>query len=336
MASSSETRQACDRCHGKKLRCTRQADSDKCARCAKASTDCVFSPIARPYRLPHTSASASSSSGAPSDLGSDWFAGYPTRSQLNGNGLTGTGQDAQQGIVALPQVITTLDTIWRNMPPADACHVSLQDIGQYLEYIAGASFVGSVLDQVLSTAQQLKHMYSAANKDTVATENVNAGQHCTTDNCVHLHPSIEKSSSNLVDHAALTLMAACHLRLLDILGNIAKHGKLCSEMANAMPVEERPQFPLPHMQMGSFVVPQEKMAGMIISMLVDQQQGLIKAATQHGEILKKITTMTDTSLRNMLGVQNAVVLERATVVLNDFTAMGDVFSTLDLFGSGNS
>lgn len=48
----SDLRQACDRCHGKKLRCPKLPGSRVCARCAKAGVPCVFSPPTRPAHQP--------------------------------------------------------------------------------------------------------------------------------------------------------------------------------------------------------------------------------------------------------------------------------------------
>ena len=38
-------RVACDRCHSQKLRCPKAAGTEKCNRCSKAQTPCVFSPF---------------------------------------------------------------------------------------------------------------------------------------------------------------------------------------------------------------------------------------------------------------------------------------------------
>src|SRR5258708_2149542 len=38
-------RAACDRCHSQKLKCPRTAGIQKCNRCNKARTSCVFSPF---------------------------------------------------------------------------------------------------------------------------------------------------------------------------------------------------------------------------------------------------------------------------------------------------
>ncbi|KAI9896313.1 hypothetical protein N3K66_008485 [Trichothecium roseum] len=49
----SDLRQACDRCHGKKLRCPKLPGSRVCTRCAKAGVPCVFSPPTRPAQPAH-------------------------------------------------------------------------------------------------------------------------------------------------------------------------------------------------------------------------------------------------------------------------------------------
>ncbi|KAK2737811.1 hypothetical protein FQN57_007369 [Myotisia sp. PD_48] len=53
MARSNSTRkqrQACDRCHSLKLRCTTTTDNQSCARCTRASAQCVYSPSMRGLR----------------------------------------------------------------------------------------------------------------------------------------------------------------------------------------------------------------------------------------------------------------------------------------------
>ncbi|KAJ2893370.1 hypothetical protein MKZ38_008733 [Zalerion maritima] len=45
MPKPTRTRQACDRCHSQKLRCLKENGLTTCARCSKAGTDCVFSPV---------------------------------------------------------------------------------------------------------------------------------------------------------------------------------------------------------------------------------------------------------------------------------------------------
>lgn len=45
MVGPIKTRLACDRCHGQKLRCPKQAGSRVCTRCERAGVACLFSPI---------------------------------------------------------------------------------------------------------------------------------------------------------------------------------------------------------------------------------------------------------------------------------------------------
>lgn len=233
----SNARQACDRCHGKKLKCTRQPDSSCCMRCAKSNSDCKFSPVSRPNRMPFGGESISTSSATTMDQGGNqdgdqWFTVYPTLSnQINGFGsLALSAPEESQGLAALPQLMATLDEIWRGLPPADACHISLQDMGQYLEYIAGATFIGSILDQVLSCAQRLRQIYPSAVTDATTARHAThhaAGTGCTTEDCIHMQPLPPAGSSGTpIDYTALMFLAACHLRLLDIIGSVARHGKL--------------------------------------------------------------------------------------------------------------
>lgn len=47
MVGPIKTRLACDRCHGQKLRCPKQAGSRVCTRCERAGVACIFSPIGK-------------------------------------------------------------------------------------------------------------------------------------------------------------------------------------------------------------------------------------------------------------------------------------------------
>lgn len=104
-------------------------------------------------------------------------------------------------------------------------------------------------------------------------------------------------------------------------------------MASAVPPAERPQFLLPHMQLGCFVVSQDRMASMPIAMLVDQLRGLVQEASQLGENVRNVAKETNVSLKRMFVVQNAVLLEQASAVLTDFKEMDDSFANIDLFAS---
>ena len=64
-----DLRQACDRCHSKKLRCTKTPDTLVCVRCLKAGVPCIFSPPTRSLR---NGAGAHDSYG--SNLSFDWSA----------------------------------------------------------------------------------------------------------------------------------------------------------------------------------------------------------------------------------------------------------------------
>ncbi|KAJ2981193.1 hypothetical protein NQ176_g2176 [Zarea fungicola] len=283
-------------------------------------------PVSRPNRMPFGGESISTSSATTMDQGGNqdgdqWFTVYPTLSnQINGFGsLALSAPEESQGLAALPQLMATLDEIWRGLPPADACHISLQDMGQYLEYIAGATFIGSILDQVLSCAQRLRQIYPSAVTDATTARHAThhaAGTGCTTEDCIHMQPLPPAGSSGTpIDYTAETRQAL--------------------EMANAVPPSERPQFLLPQLQMGSFVLSQDKTANMLISMFVDQQQSLVEAATQLGPSIRRRIAGNDSLLERMFEVQHTLVMERAGGTLNDFMEMRDAFASVDVFGTDN-
>ena len=63
--SHTQPRQACDRCHGQKLRCKRGGSDASCTRCLKAGVVCVSRPSLRSKKVRHRSMS-----GAPTIFGS--------------------------------------------------------------------------------------------------------------------------------------------------------------------------------------------------------------------------------------------------------------------------
>ncbi|TQV97005.1 hypothetical protein IF1G_04245 [Cordyceps javanica] len=202
------------------------------------------------------------------------------------------------------------------MPSADAYHVSLQEIEQYLGSTAGATLIGYMLDQVLSAAQQPQETYSII----MATATTLSAATSSTENEPDGH----------VDYTALTLLTACHLRLSRYSWQWHKARKI---VANAVLPAERQHFLLPHLQMGTFAVPQDRMASMVIMMLIDQQQGLVTEVTRLEEDVQQRARDSNDSLKRIFGVQNTVLLERAVVLLDDFKQMGEILARVDLFGS---
>ncbi|EEQ35875.1 uncharacterized protein MCYG_08694 [Microsporum canis CBS 113480] len=89
------SRQACNRCHTAKLRCSREPESQKCARCIKAGVGCIYDP---PHRLGRPRRTGSIQTCANSSLVIAYSAAMSPDSPLNATtaaDITGANGNAQ-------------------------------------------------------------------------------------------------------------------------------------------------------------------------------------------------------------------------------------------------
>ncbi|PTB65807.1 transcription factor [Trichoderma citrinoviride] len=287
-----DLRQACDRCHDKKLRCPRSPGSPCCSRCAKANVACVFSPPTRPFRhyepLNHSHDRSHSHNHNHNSQGIsfDWLdlmsleqpQGQQQQQQEQGRHRQAQ-PPAQTLSERLASLLSALDRMLQAVPSSlDMHHVPRQHLREYADTVGTNFDLQSTLDSLLHHAQDLASLYPEAasasfNKRTTAAE---CDALCTVPDCIHQdRTSLHTTPLPKLDHALLNLVVACHLRLLDVMDTLAEHGRMCAFMVATLPPDYDPKFEVPEIRVGSFVAPTNTAASMLLSVLVELQTVLV-------------------------------------------------------------
>lgn len=226
-------------------------------------------------------------------------------------------QNVESPVETLSSLMSSLDRIHRELPPPGHCHVSQQHFRQYADLVGGAKQISEALDHLLTHSQTLAAMYTEVLVASVAGESSLDGQ-CNIDDCVHKLPVIFSSKKNKsTDFAALNLLVACHLRLLDIYDILARHSNLCMHMVLSVPDNYDPTFDLPEIRMGSFVASKSAKATMLMSMLLDQQQTLQHKSGELGTLVS-LTSSDRPWEGKMLQAQCDALQYRGQTLLDEF------------------
>ncbi|KAH0489504.1 hypothetical protein TgHK011_009931 [Trichoderma gracile] len=281
-----DLRQACDRCHDKKLRCPRPLGSPCCSRCAKANVACVFSPPTRPFRhheplnhsLVHDHSHSHNQNGG--GVSFDWLDLMSLDQQQQQQDQP---QQPQPPVQTLSEQLTALLCDLDRMPQAvpsslDIHHVPRQHLREYADAVEIGFDLQSTLDSLLRHAQDLASLYSEAasalfNQRTTAAD---SDALCTVADCVHQdRTSLHTTPLPKLDHALLNLVMACHIRLLDVMDTLAEHGRMCAFMVATLPPDYDPKFAVPEIRVGTFIAPTNMAASMLLSVLVELQTVLV-------------------------------------------------------------
>ncbi|KAH6877174.1 hypothetical protein B0T10DRAFT_566504 [Thelonectria olida] len=284
-----DLRQACDRCHGKKLRCPKQHGSPICVRCAKAKVSCVFSPPTRALRP-----IAAPPQQQPDALGFDWNSLLAFDQISNGMANDAATQNQnpfvttppvsdnsdnspQSETAILAQLMTGLDRLHRGFPVSDVHkHMSVEDMKQVSQNPDAKFDLQRTLEQLLQNGQELSQIYPKVLQKAKHHINRPTGDNsCAIPDCVHyMRQSLRPRQPPILDHSLLNLLIACHLRLIDILDNIMDHARVCAHVFSQLPKESEPNFDIPEIRIGSFVAPRDSAASLVTTMLVDLQASL--------------------------------------------------------------
>lgn len=345
-----DLRQACDRCHGMKLRCQKPLGSPVCTRCAKAGTPCAFSPPTRPLR------SGPPSHDAAAAAAFDWSAlmavdaGHapaafvpqpppplfqsslawtpPSPANDNGNNRVNGGTDAQSRpalsqAAQLADMMVSLDNLWRKFPGQEVHHIPRAQLRQYADTVGEKFELKPTLELLLEYTQQLAMLYP----DIVRTATARAvdpdADACTIIDCVH-HDRGEFKPRYIpkVDYALLSLLMACHQRILDILETLTEHGRLCAYMTAQLPKGYDPKFDIPELRIGSFITPKDSAASMVVSLLFELQSLLIKKSKDLETTLVVVRSDSPRQVE-ILATQCEIVKERGEVTLDQLKMLRD-------------
>ncbi|KAL7944891.1 hypothetical protein V8C42DRAFT_324007 [Trichoderma barbatum] len=323
-----DLRQACDRCHDKKLRCPRPPGSLCCSRCTKANVTCVFSPPTRPFRYPLSH----SHNGFewPDLIVLDQQEGHQTPSQA-------FETPAQTLSERLAAVLSALDRMLQVVPSSlDTHHVPRQHLREYADNVGDNFEMQSTLDSLLHHAQDLASLYpeatsAAINKRITAPE---SDAICTVPDCIHQdRTSLHTTPLPKIDHALLNLVMACHIRLLDLMDTLAEHGRMCAFMVATLPPDYDPKFTVPEIRVGSFVAPTNTAASMLLSVLLELQTVLVARIK---DLAATITQVRDDPRAareaKVIGFQCEILQERAEATLGELSRFRDGLVSARLLG----
>ncbi|KAM0245867.1 hypothetical protein ACHAQJ_010425 [Trichoderma viride] len=318
-----DLRQACDRCHDKKLRCPRSPGSLCCTRCTKANVTCVFSPPTRPLRYP---VNHNNNGG----VGFDWpdlmilEQQHPQEHQGQQTPSQAFETPAQTIPERLAALLSALDRMLQALPSSlDMHHVPRQHLRNYADNVGDNFDLQSTLDSLLHQAQHLASLYPEAtsasiNKRTTAPE---SDAICTVPDCIHQdRTSLHTTPLPKLDQALLNLLMACHIRLLDIMDTLAEHGQMCAFMVATLPPDYDPKFAVPEIRVGSFVAPTNTAASMLLSVLLELQAVLVDRIKDMSAAVAQVRDMPGAAREaKVVGLQCEILQERAENTLEELT-----------------
>ncbi|KAH7324376.1 hypothetical protein B0I35DRAFT_406193 [Stachybotrys elegans] len=314
---SADLRQACDRCHSKKLRCPRPAGSAECARCSRARVPCLFSPpsrASRPFRRHDAAAAVAVAVAAAGDaltpvsvlpttalpsslpLGDPLLAWDPVACPPYGDFAVFTPS-------ASPDALNLSDG------PASAFFARTADPGPGDESaIAKLTGIMLALDRVLRSLPTLHQLgipddmpvdqviryIEELNAKVDIRNNVEAIL-LHTQHLIIVYPDVLRlalpaaqrpdtdtdtdNQVHVVDDALLHLLIACHKRVLDCLCRLLDSCRTCTKtVAPLIPHGYDPTFNTPEVRIGSFVAPKAAAATILLSMISEMYLKLIAGA----------------------------------------------------------
>lgn len=317
-----DLRQACDRCHDKKLRCPRPPGSLCCSRCTRANVTCIFSPPTRPLRYP---VNHGSSNGG---INFDWPELMVLEQQQQGQQGHQTPSQAFETPLAqtiserLAAVLSGLDRMLQAVPPSlEMHHVPRQQLREYADHVGERFDLQLMLDGLLHHAQDLASLYPEAisasiNKRATAPE---TDAVCTVPDCIHQdRTSLHTTPPPKLDHALLNLVMACHVRLLDIMDTLSEHGRMCAFMVATLPPDYDPKFDVPEIRVGSFVAPTNTAASMLITVLLELQTVLVRRVKDMAAVVAQVRDDPRAAREaRVVGLQCEILQERAEGTLEE-------------------
>ncbi|KAJ4129327.1 hypothetical protein NW768_007864 [Fusarium equiseti] len=323
-----DLRQACDRCHGKKLRCTKIPASSVCARCVKAGVTCVFSPPTRSLRNPDNVAFDWNILGldreaidAPSISIDHLIATPPT------NDNNGQAPPPQVTLVSqLTDLMAAFDRMQDKYSTLKAQHFTMRELNELSE-VCGFD-IGPFLEDLLQRSQKLVHLYPQVLKRLRPQET----EPCNTPDCVHNSHLFSRSGLDVpIDESLIHLLLACHLRLLDLLDNMVNHGRMCAHAVPLLPPGCEPKLEVPEIKIGSFIAPKISAASMIVAMLLEIQACLnVKVQELHDAISSSVGH--DARAAKILGLQCESLREHASITSTDLRSLREHLQELGIIG----
>lgn len=340
-----DLRQACDRCHDKKLRCSKPPESNICGRCAKANVPCDFSPPTRSQRNgTGRNLTRSDSIQFNNSTPFNWssliaFDQIPSPGSFNStppvSDRVEQSPSSSTNVSQLADLMASLDLIHHGFPPKELRHLPADQIKLISENTTASFALQTTLEQLLLRTQQLASLYPLVlNCTSITNEPSQASEDdlCTIPNCVHqITQSLQSRPKPKLDHALFSLLSACHLRLLDILDDLTGHAKLCARVVELLPKDQEPRFDMPEVRIGSFIAPKASAASMLLSMMIELQSSLTARCQ---DLFKLISGASDDAPREagILAMQYEALGERSVATLDDLRTIRNHLQKLGLMG----
>ncbi|GKU00257.1 transcription factor [Fusarium langsethiae] len=323
-------RQACDRCHSKKLRCTKIPGSVVCARCIKAgvSVTCLFSPPTRSLR--HSDIVNLDWS----ILGLDQLVAEPQSTDLDHLIATPPisidASPARSAPITVVSQLTDLMAAFdrmQNSPPASLTqHLTIHELNEFMKVCE--INVGAFLEELLQSSQKLVYLYPQVLKQLEPKDITS----CEAPDCVHNSQLFSASQHKLsIDQSLIHLLLACHLRLLDLFDNIVNHGRMCAHAAPMLPPECEPTLDIPEIKIGSFVAPKISAASMVIALVIEIQTSLnARAQDLHDVVSSNVGH--DARTTKILDLQCESLKEHASKTCSDLHSLREHLQKLGVLG----
>ncbi|KAK0385100.1 hypothetical protein NLU13_7578 [Sarocladium strictum] len=295
-----DLRQACDRCHGKKLRCSKHPGAQTCTRCDRASALCVFSPPAKPVR------SVPQATPCP-----DWLACLTEPSAITSNAELLEDLPLTD-MLMLTTVLQSADQIYTNLPGEELYHVPVAQAAEHQARASQMLGLEDTFEKYMQALQQLELLYPII-LARAATRDIDYRDVCKVDDCHHHTretppPESRSLRPNQFDYTLIQLLLACHQRLVDIAEAVLELGAQCFDRAREL-TPGNMQFDVPDIRAGSLLISKPTAAGMWMNMLRDSLVVLQKHLRPLPDILAAVRNPAEDEAQ-ILNLQSKIITRR--------------------------
>ncbi|KAJ4328428.1 hypothetical protein N0V84_001112 [Fusarium piperis] len=319
-----DLRSACDRCHNKKLRCTKMPGSIVCGRCVKAGVSCIFSPPARSLRQPDNTAFDWSPMLEFDNQTFDALGNVGVNPQTITPPVSDETDSTPPGPVSqLADLMVSLDRLQQDFPSHAQHHVSALQVREISQSLTAKFNLQTTLDNLLQWAQKLSALYPEVLKQLQPQQDT-----CSIPDCLHMvHGSLRTRPQLPFDQSTVNLLIACHLKLLAIFDNMVDHAHLCAKVTAMLPDDHEPSFDIPEIRIGSFVAPKASAASMMTAMIIELQSTLAERARQLSDLVAS-TAGNESREAKILGLQCEGLKEHSSTTLADLHELRDHLTKL--------
>lgn len=234
----------------------------------------------------------------------------------------------------LARIMLDLDIVWVSLPPKSGLHFPLSDdLEKHTAAFAEKHAQHTSLELLFGACQRLVDLYPTAISQSLALNLMDPRQ-CESDGCLHsadlpaslraIEESVQlRNSPSTLDLSLASLLASCHLRLLDVLDHLVFLVLSCFRLHVASPTIRDPDFGVPVLRVGSFT-PTRASAAFMQAFLVKHLLGTLseKAGQFAQAVESKAGVNRDTEFRALL-LQCEVLKERQTAKLDHISTISE-------------